>query len=112
MDHFDARLREGPFFLQLLYMDPHVPYRIHAEHRVNSSFPRYDSEIRYVDHHLGALLDEFDRRGLLDDTLVIVTSDHGEGLDSQPGLPKAETHGFTLYDSVLHVPLLFWQVVQ
>ena len=40
----------------------------------------YDDSIAYLDRRLGALLDELGRRGVLDDTVVIVTSDHGEHL--------------------------------
>src|SRR5205823_5134945 len=40
----------------------------------------YDDCIAYLDDQLGRLLDELDRRGLLRDTLVIITSDHGENL--------------------------------
>ncbi len=38
----------------------------------------YDTGIRYADHHLGLLLAELERQGVLDDTAIIVTSDHGE----------------------------------
>ena len=40
----------------------------------------YDDSILYLDRRLGALLDELDARGVLDDTVVIVASDHGEHL--------------------------------
>src|SRR5262249_1039207 len=40
----------------------------------------YDNCVAYLDEQLGALFDELQRRGILDRTLVIVTSDHGEGL--------------------------------
>ncbi len=40
----------------------------------------YDCGIRYMDDHVGRILDALDRAGVLDDTAVIVTSDHGENL--------------------------------
>ena len=40
----------------------------------------YDAEVRYVDYYVGQLVDELDRRGILDETMIIVASDHGEGL--------------------------------
>jgi arylsulfatase A-like enzyme len=42
------------------------------------------------------------------DTLFVVTSDHGEGLDDHPGVPNAGRHGFVLYESQLRVPLLLY----
>jgi hypothetical protein len=39
---------------------------------------------------------------------VVITSDHGEGLDSHPDAPLATQHGHYLYDSVVHVPLVLW----
>jgi arylsulfatase A-like enzyme len=65
---------------------------------------RYRGEVRYVDRHVGALLSEVESRGLLDDAIVIVTSDHGEGLGDH-GLVG---HIHQLYDSLIHVPLIAW----
>ena len=48
------------------------------------------------------MLDELDRREVLRDTLVIITSDHGEEF----GEHGVFTHGFSLYSNVVHVPLL------
>ena len=62
----------------------------------------YDSCIAYLDRQVGLLLDEIDRRGLLENTLVIVTSDHGEQLGER-GLI---THGASVYRQEVHVPLL------
>jgi arylsulfatase A-like enzyme len=62
----------------------------------------YDSCIAYLDHQVGLLLDEIERRGLLENTLVIVTSDHGEELGER-GLI---THGASVYRPEVHVPLL------
>jgi len=62
----------------------------------------YDGQLRYLDHHLGQLFDQLRRRGLLDDTIVILTSDHGENL-GEHGLMG---HIFSLYQPVVRVPLL------
>jgi choline-sulfatase len=64
----------------------------------------YDEEIAYVDHHVGRLLDELDRSGALDSTLVVLTSDHGEELFDHGGFE----HGHTMYQELLHVPLFVW----
>lgn len=107
LDRHAASLESGPFYLQVLYIDPHRPYQAHG---VAFEGPHgwYDGEIRYMDQHIGGLLSGLEQRGLLEDTLVIVTSDHGEGLDSHPGVPVSDNHGYHLFQSTLHVPLILW----
>jgi arylsulfatase A-like enzyme len=62
----------------------------------------YDSGLAYLDEQLGALFDELQRLAVLDNTLVVITSDHGEGL----GEHDLFDHGESLYRSELDVPLL------
>jgi len=64
----------------------------------------YDSEIRFTDHHIGRVLDELERRGLYDDTLIVVTADHGEALAERP--ERWIGHTITLHQEVVHVPLV------
>ena len=63
----------------------------------------YDGEIRYTDTELGRLFLGLEQRGLLDETLIVFNSDHGEEFDDHGSM---EGHGWTLYDEVLHVPLI------
>ena len=62
----------------------------------------YDKYIAYVDHTFGRLIDQIESSRLLDNTYLIVTSDHGEMFER--GIWKHDTE--TLYQAVLHVPLL------
>jgi len=62
----------------------------------------YDDCIRYLDQQIGSLLDELDRRDVMRNTVVIVTSDHGEEF----GEHQVFDHGFSLYLYESHVPLL------
>jgi arylsulfatase A-like enzyme len=62
----------------------------------------YDGEITYWDHHLGAMLTTLDDLQLLDNGIVIVTSDHGQMF----GEHGKWTHRNSLYEEVLRVPLL------
>jgi arylsulfatase A-like enzyme len=62
----------------------------------------YDNCVAYLDERLGDLVDELQRRGVLDRTLLIVTSDHGEGM-GEHGLFE---HGESLYRPEIHVPLV------
>jgi arylsulfatase A-like enzyme len=110
------RRQNDPFFLFVAYMDPHDPYYRHpydgtgysrAAHQApaldEAEMLRelYDGEIEYWDEHFGALMDDLRRRGVYDDTMIIVTSDHGEEFGEHGGF----WHGTTLYDEQLHVPL-------
>jgi arylsulfatase len=62
----------------------------------------YDGEIRYNDAQIGQFLDALDTRGLLRDTVVIITSDHGDGLgdNGQYGHPRQ------LFDELVRVPMV------
>lgn len=96
-----------PWFAFLNLFDAHKPYRVPA------SFARtgpgaqkhadgYEETIRFIDAELGKLLDTLKQRGELDNTLIIITSDHGE----QFGRHHLFGHGNSLYQSVMRVPLL------
>ena len=63
----------------------------------------YDSELAFADHWLGVLLDDLEARGLLRNTLLIITADHGENVG---GEKKFIGHGRRLYQSILQVPLI------
>ena len=62
----------------------------------------YDGAIAYLDDQLNRLLGELQARGTLDNTLVIITSDHGE----QFGEHGLFLHANSLYQPLLHVPLI------
>ena len=62
----------------------------------------YDGEIAYLDALLGGLIEGLDAGGHLDDTLLILTSDHGENIGDHGHL----RHVFNLYGSTVRVPLL------
>jgi len=71
---------------------------------VQGELDAYEESIAYLDHHLGGLFDELRRRDLVANTLIIVTSDHGE----QFGEHGLFAHGNSLYWPSLHIPLLLW----
>jgi choline-sulfatase len=82
--------------------DPHDPYSPPEPFKSRFAHSPYDGEIAYVDHAIGILLAGLKEKGLLANTHVILTGDHGEGL----GEHGEFTHGFFVYDSTLHVPLI------
>jgi arylsulfatase A-like enzyme len=62
----------------------------------------YDGGIRYLDHYLGLLFDKLKALKVYDNTMIIITSDHGETF----GEHNQMEHGRTLYEEVLRVPLI------
>lgn len=62
----------------------------------------YDSEIAFTDRHVGRLLEGVRQRGLLDETMVILTADHGEEFGDHGGL----SHTYRLYEELIRVPLV------
>lgn len=65
---------------------------------------KYDGGISYVDDQVASLFSELASRGLDKDTLVVITSDHGESF-REHGLV---THGTSLYRELTWVPLIYW----
>lgn len=63
---------------------------------------RYDEEVLALDHELGRFLDELERRDLLGNGWVFITSDHGEAF----GEHGVTEHGTAVYDEVVRVPLV------
>ncbi|HEV2124804.1 MAG TPA: sulfatase, partial [Chloroflexota bacterium] len=122
---------EQPWFLWLHYRDPHYPYTPPPPHTIptdgGSSFDgsyasigkvsggyqptaqdmsrllaAYDGEIAYTDSQLSRLVQHLEQRKLADDTILVVTADHGEAfLEHGDWL-----HGNALYQSNVHVPLI------
>ncbi len=62
---------------------------------------RYDSQIHFVDEEVGRLIDHLDRSGLAEETLVIITSDHGEAFGEYGFFDH-----FSCYENICHVPLI------
>jgi arylsulfatase A-like enzyme/lipopolysaccharide biosynthesis regulator YciM len=102
---FDKRDKQKPFFSFVHFYDPHDPYEPPTQFypAIKTAQEFYKGEIRYVDSVIGNLFDTLRQRGVWDDTVVIVTSDHGEMLNEH----GEYGHGFFLYNPVLHVPLIF-----
>ncbi len=98
----DAKPADKPFFLWLHFYDPHMPYVAPEPFRSHFADRPYDGEIAYTDSALATLFAGLRRRGLFESTVIALTADHGEGLGDHGEL----THGYFIYDSTLHVPLL------
>ncbi|HYS04839.1 MAG TPA: sulfatase [Candidatus Dormibacteraeota bacterium] len=129
------RVRGAPFFLFVHTYEPHFPY-VHADfanpadagrlppvvsykevdaiHRgdlILSEAERryvtdlYDGDVAHADRVMGGFLLTLEREGILDRALLVVLSDHGEELwDREPD--RSPDHGHSLYQELIHVPLL------
>jgi arylsulfatase A-like enzyme/Tfp pilus assembly protein PilF len=91
------------FFLWMHLYDPHYPYRPPAPYSEEYKSHLYDGEIAFADEQVGRLLRFLKEKGLYRNTLIVLSGDHGEGL----GEHGEATHGFFIYNSTLHVPLIF-----
>jgi len=118
MEYIDRRGINDRFFMYLHYMEPHDPYFKHPFNgvgyaRVDMPDPdpswadtfidTYDGEITYMDRWLGSLFDELKRRKLWDNTIVLLTADHGEEFFDHDGW----WHGTTLYQEQIAIPIIF-----
>ena len=64
--------------------------------------PLYDAGILYVDYQIERIYNALESAGILDETILIITSDHGESLGERGDMG----HGALLYESVLKIPLI------
>ncbi len=96
-----AKAAGHPFFLFFHIYEPHAPWEPKEPFKSRYANP-YDGEIASADAIVGRLLDELRRLGLYRQSLVMLLSDHGEGLRDH----GEEYHGILLYREVLHVPLV------
>ncbi|MES1211548.1 MAG: sulfatase, partial [Acidobacteriota bacterium] len=94
-------VKDKPFFFFFHLYEPHTPYQP-VEPFASRYASKYDGEIATADRIVGDLLAELKRLGVYDRALIILVSDHGEGL----GEHGEEEHGVLLYDEAIHVPLL------
>lgn len=97
---------KGPFFLWVHYYDPHYDYRPPEPFAKRFAKNLYDGEIAFMDQQFGVLLDALRKEGKLDNTLVVVAGDHGEGL----GEFGEKQHGVFLYEPMMRVPCwMMWK---
>jgi arylsulfatase A-like enzyme len=102
-----ARDRQHPFFAFLNYLDVHFGYGGPAGYPKpawdkGTTIDEYDAGVKYTDDSVGQLLHGLDGLGVLKNTIVVITSDHGESLGDH-GL---SFHGAALYWELVRVPLI------
>jgi choline-sulfatase len=95
------RVRERPFFLFVHLYEPHSPYEPPEPFRSRFALS-YDGEIAAADAAVGELLHKLDDWGIYARSVVVLLSDHGEGLMDH----GEQEHGVLLYREALQVPLI------
>ena len=92
------------WFLWAHYLDPHGRYVAHPDKSFgNTEEDIYDGELYFTDKHIGRLLDSMRKNpGLWANTLIIVTSDHGDGFNEHGII----NHAVALYREIISVPLI------
>ncbi len=96
---FDHRDKKKPFFAWVHFYDPHADYEPPAPFGPAAGGD-YAGEVAYADRALGRVLAAIEEGGLLDETIVVLLSDHGEGL----GEHEEREHGLLLYETTLAIP--------
>ncbi len=105
-----AQAAEGeaaPYFLWVHFLDPHKLYIDHPDDGPaygSGPVARYDGEIRFTDRHLGRVMQALESHGAFEDTVILVTSDHGEAF----GEHGMRHHGTELWEHQIRVPLLVY----
>ena len=92
----------APFLCWVHLYDPHFPYDPHPTVFRRSFQHDYNAEIAFVDRQVGRIVEHLKETDRYDNTLIIVVADHGEDL----GDHNEPTHGMTIYQSTMRVPLL------
>jgi arylsulfatase A-like enzyme/Tfp pilus assembly protein PilF len=91
-----------PFFVWIHLYDPHAPYDPPQPFRSRYAGHLYDGEIAFDDAQLGRVFKALKDSGTYGRTVIAFLSDHGESL----GEHGEEEHGFFIYNSTIHVPLI------
>ncbi|WP_341645329.1 sulfatase-like hydrolase/transferase [Thauera sp. SDU_THAU2] len=123
IEFVDQRDPSRPFMTFLFFESPHANYNFPPESVIESGYledfsyadmelrdkiggihKRYINAVHHLDSQLGKLMAHLERRGLLEDTLVVITGDHGEEF-----MEKGRWgHNSTFVDEQVRVPLLLW----
>jgi arylsulfatase A-like enzyme len=119
--------QSSPVFVQITIMEAHSPSLVRDEYKevfkdypvrkMNVMYPQEKLEnlvrwtlgaVRQVSHDINHFVTQLRTISGWENTLVVITSDHGQGLDDHPDVLGSTAHGNLLYESHLHVPLIFY----
>jgi arylsulfatase A-like enzyme/tetratricopeptide (TPR) repeat protein len=92
------------WFAWVHLFDPHQPYLPPSPYDQEYRHDLYSGEVAYVDASLKVLFDFLEDGSLMEDTVIVVTGDHGEAL----GEKGERTHAYFAYNNTIHIPLLLY----
>jgi len=99
-----VKRQSSPWFLWVHVYDPHAPYEPPQPFEDRFKKNLYNGEVAYVDSEMGKIFDYLESEKLYDDTFIVLTGDHGEGLWQHGEL----THGYFAYNTTIWIPLIFY----
>jgi arylsulfatase A-like enzyme/Tfp pilus assembly protein PilF len=95
----------GKFFGWVHFYDAHSPYVPHGETTAGAGgepWSLYEGEVRFVDAHIGKIVQALKAKGAYENTVIVIVGDHGEAF----GEHKEQGHGIFCYEESLRVPLV------
>ena len=110
----EAHDNQFPLFLFMHFFDAHWPYTPPMPYDERFKDNLYEGEVAYIDSVFGGFIKSLKAKGLYEDSILVVFSDHGEDLNglykndhggAELGHPEEEGHGCLLYDATQHVTL-------
>jgi len=96
------------FFSWIHLYDPHSPYIPHNENKETDNsdvISLYDGEITYMDKYIGMIVDDLDKKGILDKTIIVLIGDHGEAFGEHK---ENENHMIFCYQENIKVPFILY----
>ena len=104
LDDHCRRNPQQPFFMWVHLFDAHTPYAPPEPFRSRFADSPYDGEIAFADQQAGRLIERLRELGRIEQSLIVVLGDHGEGLGQhhEPG------HSLLIYDTTMRVPLILY----
>jgi lipoteichoic acid synthase len=101
---------DRPVFATYLTLTPHHDYLAprrygHFDFDEDEELNNYLNTIRYMDHFLQNLMDQYRELGLYDDTIFVIVGDHGEGF----GEHGRRQHDNVIYEEGIHIPLMIYE---
>lgn len=99
---------DRPFFLYQSYYTPHAPFQPPDNYAalykdLDLERKSYYASVTSLDHNVGRIAQALEEQGVLDDTLIIITADHGGSFQARPGSYRGMG---TAYDEAAKVPLI------
>lgn len=98
LTNYQTKLEDESFYI------PNVGPSDLLNEKYSESVSNYDREIKYIDDYIGKVRDLLEAKGIADETIIVLTGDHGESMFEHEVL----FDHFELYNATVHVPLIIF----